>query len=382
MASHVRTSHTQRFLLPLGPTAEEQTARLRADLRIGLPIVINVADREFSYLVTAVETLTPERLKALRVLGGQPWEIAITARRVESQSATQPLGGSARRLRVPVDADLAWIKSAADPSVDLQKQQACSWEPGSAQEGSGVHDAVVTLCKQSKLLPAAVVITLLHRKDLAQQFALHAVELGKLQESLSTSRPFFLVASAPLPLEVSKTGQVHVFRSFDGSEEHYAVEIGKPLPTGPVLTRLHSACFTGDVAGSLKCDCGPQLSAALQQIGEEGSGVVLYLNQEGRGIGLANKMRSYFLQTQGFDTVESNHRLGFEDDERDFQVGAAILQLMGFTSVRLMTNNPRKISTMNAAGVKVIERVPIMVGENPLNTEYLATKAKKSGHLL
>ena len=164
--------------------------------------MINVADREFSYLVTAVETLTPERLKALRVLGGQPWEIAITARRVESQSPTQPLGGSARRLRVPVDADLAWIKSAADPSVDLQKQQACSWEPGSAQEGSGVHDAVVTLCKQTKLLPAAVVITLLHRKDLAQQFALHAVELGKLQESLSTSRPFFLVASAPLPLEV------------------------------------------------------------------------------------------------------------------------------------------------------------------------------------
>ena len=149
-----------------------------------------------------------------------------------------------------------------------------------------------------------------------------------------------------------------------------------------MLTRLHSACFTGDVAGSLKCDCGPQLSAALQQIWEEGSGVVLYLNQEGRGIGLANKMRSYFLQTRGFDTVESNHRLGFEDDERDFQVGAAILQLMGFTSVRLMTNNPRKISTMNAAGVKVIERVPIMVGENPLNTEYLATKAKKSGHLL
>ena len=377
-------SHSHRSLLPLGPTAKEQTARLRADLRMGLPIVINVADSEFGYLAAAVETLNPERLKALRVLGGQPWEIAITARRVESQSATQPLGGSARRLRVPVDADLAWIKSAADPSVDLRKQQACSWEPilGSAQEGSGVHGAVVTLCKQSKLLPAAVVITLPHRKDVAQQFALHAVELGRLQESLSTSSPFFLVSSAPLPLEVSKTGQVHVFRSFDGSEEHYAVEIGKPSPTGPVLTRLHSSCFTGDVAGSLKCDCGPQLNAALQQIGEEGSGVVLYLNQEGRGIGLANKMRSYFLQAQGLDTVESNHRLGFEDDERDFQAGAAILQLMGFTSVRLMTNNPRKISMMNAGGIKVIERVPIMVGENPLNTEYLATKAKKCGHLL
>jgi len=149
-----------------------------------------------------------------------------------------------------------------------------------------------------------------------------------------------------------------------------------------VLARLHSACFTGDIMGSLKCDCGPQLHAALTQMGTEGHGVLLYLNQEGRGIGLTNKMRAYSLQDQGFDTVEANHRLGFEDDERDFRLGSDILTSMGFSSVRLLTNNPRKVEMMEASGVKVAERVPLKVGENSHNHAYLATKAAKSGHLL
>jgi GTP cyclohydrolase II len=149
-----------------------------------------------------------------------------------------------------------------------------------------------------------------------------------------------------------------------------------------VLARLHSACFTGDLMGSLKCDCGPQLRAALARMGQEGHGILLYLNQEGRGIGLANKMRAYSLQDQGFDTVEANHRLGFEDDERDFRLGADILKSMGFSFVRLLTNNPRKVAMMGQCGVQVTERVPLIVGENRHNTEYLATKAAKSGHLL
>jgi len=132
----------------------------------------------------------------------------------------------------------------------------------------------------------------------------------------------------------------------------------------------------------MKCDCGPQLNAALAQMGEEGEGILLYLNQEGRGIGHANKMRAYSLQDQGFDTVEANHRLGFEDDERDFRIGAAILKEMGFGAVRLMTNNPKKIARMEDQGVTVTERVPLKVGENRYNEAYLATKARKSGHLL
>ena len=149
-----------------------------------------------------------------------------------------------------------------------------------------------------------------------------------------------------------------------------------------MLSRLHSACFTGDVLGSRKCDCGAQLKAGLQRIAEEGSGVLLYLNQEGRGIGLANKMRAYSLQDQGFDTVEANHRLGFEDDERDFRIGADILKKMGFTSVRLLTNNPNKVARMEDNGISVVERVPLKTGENPHNQSYLRTKATKSGHLL
>ncbi|MDH5454302.1 MAG: GTP cyclohydrolase II RibA, partial [Paracoccaceae bacterium] len=134
--------------------------------------------------------------------------------------------------------------------------------------------------------------------------------------------------------------------------------------------------------GSLKCDCGPQLHAALAMMGAEGAGILLYLNQEGRGIGLANKMRAYSLQDQGFDTVEANHRLGFEDDERDFRLGAALLKRLGFSAVRLLTNNPAKIRMMEANGITVANRVPLKAGRGPLNDAYLVTKAAKSGHLL
>ncbi|UMA66604.1 GTP cyclohydrolase II [Roseivivax marinus] len=175
---------------------------------------------------------------------------------------------------------------------------------------------------------------------------------------------------------------MHVFRPADGSEEHYAIEIGRPDRDAPVLARLHSACFTGDLLGSLKCDCGPQLNAALAQMGAEGAGLLLYLNQEGRGIGLANKMRAYALQDQGFDTVEANHRLGFEDDERDFRLGAAMLEALGVDKVRLLTNNPAKIARMEEEGIAVAERVPLRVGETRFNHHYLKTKAEKSGHLL
>ena len=172
-----------------------------------------------------------------------------------------------------------------------------------------------------------------------------------------------------------------MFRPENGSEEHYAMEIGRPSRSEPVLVRLHSACFTGDVLGSLKCDCGPQLHGALRQMGDQGAGLLLYLNQEGRGIGLVNKMRAYGLQDQGFDTVEANHRLGFEDDERDFRLGSSILKEMGFSRIRLLTNNPAKIQMMERNGIEVVERVPLITKSTDENRAYLATKATKSGHM-
>ncbi len=196
----------------------------------------------------------------------------------------------------------------------------------------------------------------------------------------SQNKNIIKIVSANLPIKVSKSSKLHVFRHENGTEENYAIEIGSPDRSLPVLCRIHSACFTGDLLGSLKCDCGAQLNRALEQMGEEQSGVLLYLNQEGRGIGLTNKMRAYALQNQGFDTVEANHRLGFEDEERDFEIAANILKNLGFNSTRLLTNNPNKIKMMNSSGIKVVERVSLNVGKTAENAHYLATKVKKSGH--
>jgi GTP cyclohydrolase II len=244
-----------------------------------------------------------------------------------------------------------------------------------------LHRAAIALAKSAHLLPAALLVAVPDALRLAGENSLTLLTLAEIAPALAALPALQEVVAARVPLVASSAGRVHIFRPDDGGEEHYAIEIGRPDRSQPVLARLHSACFTGDVLGSLKCDCGPQLRAALQQMGEEGAGVLLYLNQEGRGIGLANKMRAYSLQDQGFDTVEANHRLGFEDDERDFRIGAEILRKLGFSAVRLLTNNPKKLAMMQSCGLRVAERVPLHVGETLENRAYLATKAAKSGHI-
>src|SRR4051794_40039103 len=185
---------------------------------------------------------------------------------------------------------------------------------------------------------------------------------------------------AKLPLEDMPETQIAAFRASDDGQEHVALLIGAPGGKPPLM-RLHSECLTGDVFGSLKCDCGPQLKEALRIIGEAGGGVLLYLRQEGRGIGLANKLRAYALQDRGLDTVDANRRLGFADDERDYVHAAGILRALGISEVRLLTNNPAKVSGLEAAGIKVVERVPHHMPANPHNADYLAVKRNKSGHL-
>jgi GTP cyclohydrolase II len=354
----------------------ERLTRARADLRMGVPVVLCGA--EGAALVAAVEALDADRLADLRGFGAPV--LAITARRAETLKA-RAYDGDLARILPPADADLAWLRAVADPADDLRVPM--KGPLTSARDGrADLHRAALLLAKTAHLLPAALVVPVPDALRLATEHGLTLLVLEEIAPALAALSPLAEVVSARVPLVASEAGRVHIFRPDDGGDEHYAIEIGRPDRTLPVLARLHSACFTGDVLGSLKCDCGPQLRAALAQMGEEGSGVLLYLNQEGRGIGLANKMRAYSLQDQGFDTVEANHRLGFEDDERDFRIGAEILRKLGFSAVRLLTNNPKKLAMMESCGLHVVERVPLKVGETAQNRAYLATKAAKSGHML
>ena len=358
--------------MSLIPDDTEILSRARADLRMGLPVVLVDGDR--CLIVAAVETLSPDRFADLCALPDRP-HLAITGRRAETLKA-RAYDGDLARIVLPRDVDLTWLNAVADPADDLRKPM--KGPLVALRDGTADLDRLaLRILKSARLLPAAL------NASLAKVPAgLTRINAQPTRDILDQASPLHPIVGARVPLLSAENSRLHVFRPEDGGEEHYAVEIGRPPRDKPVLARLHSACFTGDVMGSLKCDCGPQLAGALAQMGQEGAGVLLYLNQEGRGIGLANKMRAYSLQDQGFDTVEANHRLGFEDDERDFRLGAALLKEMGFTSARLLTNNPNKIAMMERAGIAVTERVPLKVGENPHNAAYLATKAAKSGHLL
>ncbi|WP_092784556.1 GTP cyclohydrolase II [Jannaschia pohangensis] len=346
----------------LSPTPNELAVRARADLRVGLPVAIG------GVVLASVETVSQARLDALRTAG--PLVLCVSGRRAETLKA-RAYDGDVARIAVPQDTRLDWLQAVADPADDLRMPMK---GPLTTLRGGdcGPWRQGVALAKAAQLLPAVVGVAMTPPAGVTRL---------PVDEMARPTLPSTEVASARVPFAVHAAGRVHVFREGDGGEEHYAIEIGMVDRAAPVLTRLHSACFTGDVLGSLKCDCGPQLHAAMQAMADNGGGVLLYLNQEGRGIGLANKMRAYDLQDQGFDTVEANHRLGFEDDERDFRLGADLLARLGIATIRLMTNNPRKLTMMQAQGVSVVERVPLHVGRGRDNAAYLDVKRDKSGHL-
>ncbi len=359
--------------MTLEPTPAERLNRARADLRMGLPVaLVNGAE---GALVVAVEALTAERLRDLRALGTPV--LALTGHRAATLRA-RAYDGDLARVAMPAECDLAWLRALADPADDLRlpmKGPLITLRDGRAD----LHRAAIVLVKSAEVLPAAVVVNLPDAAEFARLHGLTCLSGDEVARGRAVLNP---VIAARLPMRLAGAGRLHVFRPDDGGVEHYAIEVGRPDWDAPVLVRLHSACFTGDVLGSLKCDCGPQLAGALSAMGAAGAGVLLYLNQEGRGIGLANKMRAYSLQDQGFDTVEANHRLGFEDDERDFRLGAVLLQRMAISRVRLLTNNPAKVAMLEKGGIDVVERVPLSVGQTQENAAYLATKAAKSGHLL
>ena len=267
--------------------------------------------------------------------------------------------------------------AVADPALDLDnpmkgpfRADTISWQ---AQA-----EAALELARIAGILPAFMV----NPVAAGEAVPIAASDLAFWQDRASLR----IVTRARLPVHASEEAEIVAFRSADDLREHVALVIGQQRGEVAPLVRLHSECLTGDILGSLKCDCGPQLDAALHAMAHEaargGWGVLLYLRQEGRGIGLINKLRAYRLQDQGFDTVDANQRLGLPDEARDFPVAARMLDLLGVRSVRLMTNNPGKVAAIEAAGVAVTERVPHQLPDNPHNARYLATKRDRSGHLL
>ena len=257
-----------------------------------------------------------------------------------------------------------------------------------ASHAPRIAETAIELAKLARLLPAVVLGPLSRdpgnkRRDWARENDLVYVEATDvLAYEESAARNLQQVAQAHVPLEGAENARILAWRPSDGGKEHLAIVVGEIDPTEPVLIRLHSECFTGDLLGSLRCDCGVQLRGAIAEIAKQGSGVLLYLAQEGRGIGLVNKLRAYELQDEGFDTIDANEQLGFDADERIYAPAATMLQRMGIKRVRLMTNNPEKITQLARYGIEVAERVAHSFPANGHNENYLRTKAERAGHLL
>lgn len=280
-------------------------------------------------------------------------------------------------LRAAEPFDLVSARAAADPALDLATPLKGPFKALPLEWADDAR-AALALARVAGILPAFAVAP----ADPREPVAMEAADLSAFADPARLE----IAARANLPVAAAPDARIVAFRSPDDMREHVALVVGRQDAGRAPLVRLHSECLTGDILGSLKCDCGPQLDAALAAMRAEadagGWGVLLYLRQEGRGIGLVNKLRAYALQDQGFDTIDANTRLGLPDEARDFPVAARMLALMGVPAIRLMTNNPAKVAALEAAGVAVDERVPHALPDNPHNARYLATKRDRAGHIL
>lgn len=343
-----------------------EVARAIDALRRGWPVAVD----EIHFL--AVETAGDEALAAFD--GDRPADLLISGNRAATLKLTN------QREAVPTDPvvirrtpwiDLPAAAAIADPALDLANplkgpfQTAALCSPDTAR-------AALRLARVAGLLPA-----LFTRRSGEAEAGVR----GEDVMAFGRGGDLHIISRARLPNRFAEKADIVAFRADGDTAEHVALILGDPTDAPP-LVRVHSECLTGDVLGSLKCDCGPQLGDALTAIAASGWGILLYLRQEGRGIGLVNKLRAYALQDQGFDTVDANVRLGFDDDERNFAVAARILERLGRAQVRLLTNNPRKVAALEAEGITVVEQVPLKVVPSEHNRAYLAAKRDRSGHQL
>jgi len=333
-------------------------------------------------LAVAAELVTEDSLARLRNMSSRRLSVVVTRRRAVALGLA-PRAALAGAVRITVAPQLpaVVIRKLADPAASLGAEPpGLGPEPATAEPGAL---AAVTLAKLADLLPAALVLWLVPAEAaLARRRADFAVvEMTAILDRRAATAGLERVAEARVPLAEAEDARLVAFRPGDGGTEHLAILIGKPDPAN-ALVRLHSECFTGDLLASLRCDCGDQLRGAIAAIAASGGGVLLYLAQEGRGIGLINKLRAYQLQDAGFDTIDANEQLGFDADERVYLPAAEMLRQLGFTTVRLLTNNPDKVAALQRYGIAVAERVPHAFPSNAHNERYLNTKATRGGHFL
>ena len=342
-----------------------QAARAIDALRRGWPFRVAGVDGTLDLL--AVESARDDALaefasRDVLLSGERAVTLKLTNQRVAATPGPVRLAGAADTVTAAL--------AIADPALDLANPLKGPFRT-IATGGETAAVAAMTMARHAGLLPAFFV------REAYGDAETHCT-VDDVAALLDPAR-LQVAARARLPVEASETAEIIAFRSPEEASDHVALVVGKRDGNPPVV-RLHSECLTGDVLGSLKCDCGPQLHAAIRAIEASGWGILLYLRQEGRGIGLVNKLRAYALQDQGFDTVDANTRLGFAVDSRNFAVAARMLTLLGQDKVRLLTNNPQKVAQLEAAGIAVVERVPHILPANPFNERYLATKRDRTGH--
>ncbi len=374
---------------PRPPSAE--TLALRAvhravsELRRGTPVLIEGDGT--ALLVAAAETVGAQGLAELTALAGAAPVLLLSPVRA-SAILLRPVplnapdeGAVALRLPSGLTAPER-LRAFADPTAEL-----LLGAEGQALERAALpalSAPALALAKLGRLLPALVAAPLAATNEATGLLRVSSADLLAYPASIATS--LRRVGEARVPLEDAAETRIIAFRAADGGIEHLAMLVGEPEAVlaagGAPLVRLHSECFTGDLLGSLRCDCGPQLKGALRRMAEDGAGILLYLAQEGRGIGLVNKLRAYTLQDQGLDTLDANRALGYGADERNFLVAATMLRLLEAPRVRLLTNNPDKIAGLAACGIEVVTREQHAFAGNGVNDRYLATKAERFGHML
>ncbi len=360
-----------------GLMAEREVNRAIGELRRGVAVILDRMDAG-RLAVLSAETATPATLAEF--LAASDGEATLLLAAARAMALGLLAGGQARPqavIGVPVDAarlDVLTLRGLADPTAP---QPGVLPPPGAPWPGAQPQ-AAINLAKLASLLPA--VLTARARPVTPTLLGVGAGAV--LAYPAAAAAQLGRASDARMPLEEAEDVRVIAFRPPDGGVEHLAILVGRPEEAAVPLVRIHSECFTGDILGSRRCDCGPQLHQAIRRMGAEGAGVVLYMAQEGRGIGLVNKLRAYTLQDGGLDTLDANHALGYGADERSFAPAAAMLRQLGIARVRLLTNNPAKVAGLAAHGIEVAGRLSHAIAANGENDAYLATKARRFGHLL